>query len=113
MLDKIYNSLNRITALESGSIFVEFNQKNTAIADETYIEKITDKFINELTELFKSNEKLVNRAVMAHVLSGLPVFFNNIDEIQNYIYNSLSQCGDKAEKAAVVEILNQLRQEEM
>lgn len=112
MLDKIYNSLKRIMALESGSIFVEFNEVNNDIADEGYIEKVTEAFINELSEMFKKNEKIVNRAVMAHVISGLPVFFNNINEIQDYIYNSLSQCTNKAEKAAVTEIMRQLINEE-
>lgn len=112
MLDKIYRSLERIQLLESDSIFAGFEKKNSSEADGAYIAKVTDELITELKEFFKNNEKLVNRAVMAHVLSGLPVFFNNVDEIQEYIKNALAQCGDKAEKAAVTEIFRQLQADE-
>ncbi len=113
MLQKTYISLKQIMDLESGSIFVEFNEANSNIADDSYIEKITNELIDTLTCIFKDNQKLVNRAIMAHVLSGLPVFFNNIEEINNYITSSLSQCRDKAEKAAVIEIVIQMLEEEI
>lgn len=112
MLQEEYDSLKKITLLESGSVFVEFKEKNRNEADDKYIEQVTEQFIAELSELFKNNERLVNRAVMAHVLSELPVFFNNIDEIKDYIYNALSGCRDEAEKAAVVEILMHLKAED-
>lgn len=113
MLQKTYNSLKQIMDLESGSIFVEFSETNSNIADDSYIEKVTNELVQTLTSLFKNNPKLLNRAIMAHVLSGLPVFFNNIEEINNYISNSLSQCRDIAEKSAVIEILKQMIEEEI
>ena len=42
---------------------------------------------------------------MANTIDKLPVFFNNTDEIQNYINVSLMQCTDDAEAAATVEVL--------
>lgn len=111
MLEKVYTSLEHIASLESGSIFVEFNEKNTEPADESYIIKATETFIGQLKGFFGSHEKIINRAVMAHVLSGLPVFFNNVDEIQSYIKTALGQCSDTAEKAAVIEIMEQLQEE--
>ena len=113
MLEKVYNSLKRIMALESGSIFVEFYERNESEADQQYIEKVTEELTEQLSRFFAENEKLVNRAVMAHVLSGLPVFFNNTEEIKSYIYNSLNGCSDTAEKSAVTEILRQLQQEDI
>lgn len=113
MLEKVYNSLKRIMALESGSIFVEFYERNESEADQQYIEKVTEELTEQLSRFFAENEKLVNRAVMAHVLSGLPVFFNNTEEIKSYIYNSLKGCSDTAEKSAVTEILRQLQQEDI
>lgn len=107
-ISHLYNALDRIKALESGSIFVEFNEKEEGIADEKYIDEITNAMISELTDFFNGHERMLNRAVMAHILSGLPVFFGNAMEIQDYIYNSLSQCKDAAEKAAVIEILTTL-----
>lgn len=111
MLEKEYISLKHMSVFESGSIFVEFDEKNTSPADEAYINMVTERFILQLKDFFGKHEKLINRAVMAHVLSGLPVFFNNADEIQSYIYNSLNQCSDLAEKAAVSEIMEQLKEE--
>lgn len=111
MLEKEYTSLKHMAAYESGSIFVEFDEKNTSPADESYINMVTEQFIAQLKDFFGSHEKLINRAVMAHVLSGLPVFFNNVDEIKDYIYNSLNRCSDLAEKSAVLEIMEQIKEE--
>lgn len=111
-LDKMYNSLNIIRQLVSGSIFVEFD--NVINTDKADLEYIDDKFMSlkkEYEEFFKSNVKLVNRAVMAHVLSALPIFFNNADEIKDYIKQSISQCSDNAEKLACYEIFHSLMEE--
>lgn len=98
---------DRIGKLVSGSIFVEFkdNPEKHEIAGIEYVNEKESELERELTEFFNNNKKNVNRAVMAHVLSELPVFFNNVEEIKDYIYRSLSGCRDKAEKAAVVQIL--------
>jgi hypothetical protein len=75
-----------------------------------YIKEQSETLETELTELFKANQKIVNRSVMALILSRLPVFFNNITEIQDYVYHSLSGCTNKAEKSAVVEIVKCIMQ---
>ena len=59
-------------------------------------------------ESFKNMDVMVKRAVMAAVLSSLPVFFNNTEEIQGYINNSLMQCNDEAEQKAVVELVKMM-----
>ena len=38
----------------------------------------------------------------------VPVFFNNTEEIQDYINSSLIQCSDEAEKKAVVEVVRMI-----
>ena len=84
--------------------------------DEPDDSPVTDEYLNEqqtelirqFGHLFEQNEKTINRAVMSVILSELPVFFNNISELQDYIYNNLSICTDKAEKLACIEILNGL-----
>ena len=48
------------------------------------------------------------RAVMAKILSDLPVYFNSIDEIQNYIRGSFESCTDEAEKETCKELLEEL-----
>lgn len=47
---------------------------------------------------------------MSSVLSQLPVFFNNTDEICTYINLSLEQCSDEAEKMAVIEVMKMIMQ---
>ena len=71
-------------------------------------DECSHNFITELDILFKNSSQIINRAVMSTVLSQLPVFFNNVDEIQDYINSSLLQCSDKAEKMACVAIMNML-----
>ncbi len=103
-ISNLFVSLEKIALLVSGSIFVEFTKKDSSIADETYILKVTNELIALMQDFFGKNEKIVNRAVMAHTLAGLPVFFNNLDEISEFVSNGLKNCSDEAEKAAVIEI---------
>ncbi len=100
----LYDSLEKITLLVSGSIFVEFGKKDMSLVDEEYILKVTNELIDLMKDFFEKNEKIVNRAVMAHILAGLPVFFNNLEEISEYVSNGLRNCSDLAEKAAVIEL---------
>ena len=88
------------------------NSKEKAECLKKYIEEKYGQLEKQLTDLFDRSEKPVNRAVMAHILSELPVFFGNVEEIKNYVYRSLNACTDLAEKAAVVQILESMMQEE-
>lgn len=113
MLGAQYNSLKRISILESGSHFVEFDEKkDTTIAGEAYVMEKYEELCLRLKDFFANHNKLVNRAVMANVLASLPVFFNNVEEIQNYVYNSLNSCSDTAEKTACVEIFTSMMEED-
>lgn len=47
--------------------------------------RCAESLIDDLKIFFESASVPVRRAVMATLLSQLPVFFNNTDEIQNYI----------------------------
>lgn len=112
---EICDYFDRIRKLVSGSIFAEFYEspKRHEIADMEYISQKGEELERELTEFFGRNTKNVNRAIMAHILSELPVFFNNVEEIKDYIYYSLTSCKDSAEKAAVAEILTSMASEDL
>ncbi|WP_302626500.1 hypothetical protein [uncultured Eubacterium sp.] len=102
-----YDIVYKLPKLNSDSMFVDMNkEENETIAGEAYIEAEKNKLFEEYGRLFKENEKVINRAVMSAALSELPVFFHNISELQDFIYNTLSVCTDKAEKLACIEILN-------
>ena len=106
----MYADLEVIQKLQSGSDFVDITPKEyfDEIPDDSYADMTAEGFIKELDELFASKEVSVRRAVMAAVLSMLPVFFNNTEEIQDYINSSLIQCSDEAEKKAVVEVIKMI-----
>ena len=110
MLEKAYNALSIIFKLQSGSDFIALydSTDKQEIASNDYVDMAFNSLIAELETLFKDSSQIINRAVMSTVLSQLPVFFNNIDEIQRYINSSLIQCSDKAEKMACVEVMNLL-----
>lgn len=113
MLGAQYHSLKRISILESGSQFVEFDREvDHDIAGDEYIEVKYNQVVADLKDFFASHHKLVNRAVMANVLSSLPVFFNNVEEIQNYVYSSINGCADVAEKTACIEIFATMMEED-
>ena len=45
---------------------------------------------------------------MAKVLSVIPVFFNNKEEIKEYFLYALDRCSDETELLASVEIINEM-----
>ena len=118
MADNIYQGLFICENLLTDSLFVDlteiflvFDEKQEQ--EETFdIEEYLKEKQNELTEelicFFANNQKQVNRSVMALIISRLPVFFNNITEIQDYVYNSLSNCTNRAEKQASIEIIKSI-----
>ncbi|WP_124066387.1 hypothetical protein [Clostridium sp. E02] len=113
--DPDYVRALNVDRLLSGSGFVQLfevpcikKEEETGLVDRIYLEKETELFFKELEGVFSHESKLVVRAVMAKVLSDLPVYFNNIDEIQNYIRKNLESCLDLAEKVTCMELLEEL-----
>lgn len=114
--DPDYIKSVNIDRLLSGSSFAELktfkteivSEKEESLVDRFYLEKETGIYIKELEQFFSGTSKQVTRAVMAKVLSCLPVYFNSIDEIQAYIRGSLTSCLDEAEKETCKELLEEL-----
>ena len=115
--DADYIRSMNVDRLLSGSSFAELiieegretlSGEESAIVDKSYFDQQTEAYIQELEELFAEAPKPVVRAVMAKVLSDLPVYFNSIDEIQEYVRGSLSSCLDHAEKETCMELLEEL-----
>lgn len=107
-----YKKLAKLQVLASDSLFVELDaQYEDVIVDEKILESEKSKLIKEIGDLFSKNGKNINRAVMSTVLAQLPVFFNNISELQDYIYNTLKNCTDIPEKLACIEILHQIMED--
>lgn len=104
-----FRALRVCARLSSGSHFVPVDDtEEKGMAGEADIEAAYNDVFNELQDKFKKQPVIVNRAVMSIVLGSLPVFFNNVDEIQKYINVSLSQCRDMAERAACVTLIRMI-----
>ena len=106
-LEEQYHVVYKLPKLNSDSMFADMEKKeNLEPVDESYLKEQKEKVIEEYKALFAENDRMINRAVMSAVLSELPIFFNNISELQDYIYNTLSICMDKVEKLACIELIN-------
>jgi hypothetical protein len=106
-LVKEYQALDYVVKLQSGSDFVDLNKDQSLeeIAMDSFTDETCEKFIDELDQMFKTLPQIVRRAVMSTVISQLPVFFNNTQELQQYINLSLEQCHDAAERMAVIDVM--------
>ena len=77
-------------------------------ADEIYITSVYSGLYGELTDQFKKLPKIMNRAVMAKIVTMFPLFLREYQQLEEYIASSLGACTDEAEKLAFLEIMNDL-----
>ncbi|WP_394522156.1 hypothetical protein [Lacrimispora sp. JR3] len=119
--DPDYVKALNVDRLLSGSSFAELigpgfdseqKQEDGSLVDRAYLETEAGAYLKELEDVFSGSSKQVVRAIMAKVLSDLPVYFNSIDEIQAYISGSLESCLDQAEKETCKELLEELMDDE-
>lgn len=105
-LDSQMECLYIADKLCNNSIFINIHEeeKSHPVTSE-YLETQFNHLVTDLTELFKKHPQCINRAVMAATLSKLPVFFNNMQEVKEYMEQSLFQCKNASEKSAAKELL--------
>lgn len=113
MQEKIFESIYLIEKLQSSSLFIELDkdEDNSELVDNTYLSKCVNGLIEEFKVLFSDNKKVINRAVMSMVIAVLPVFFNNQEEIKEYINYSLEHCSSKSELTACKKLLEDIMEE--
>lgn len=107
-LERNFSDLEKVGDLLSSSIFIEFKEQCTKEVTEEMAEKETVQLVEELSALFHDNSIRFVRAVIASVISRMPVFFAGVEEISEYIQTSLELCKDIAEKKASYEILRDM-----
>lgn len=118
LADPDYVKACNVDLLLSGSSFMDLKKAaaecvyetggTQELVDRVYLEKTAGAYFSELDTVFSDTSRPVMRAVMAKVLSDLPVYFHSIDEIKAYIRGSLESCGDEAEKETCKELLEEL-----
>ncbi len=101
--------LKKIEKLLSASAFAPLSEEEAdreeQPADRAWIEEKGRQFCGQLEEAFAKMPRPVMRAVMANVLSQLPMNFQSVDELHKYVVGSLLSCTDFAEREASMEIL--------
>lgn len=112
MLEKQLVCLKISAVLLSGSLFADPDAKSSAEpADRAYLKEASDRLVEKLLAAFASQQTPHNRAMIAAVLSELPVFFNSQNEVMDYVRGSLSGCHETAEKAAGIRLMKRLMEE--
>lgn len=98
--------------LVSTSIFIDIDQDKQDVkdmdVDDELLETKTEELLNDMKELFKTKDRMYTRAVMANVLSELPVFFVNMNEVVEYVNTQISSCTNQNEKMACYAILSDI-----
>ena len=85
-----------------------FTEEMRKKAGRQFIEEQTAALISELETFLKSSSKPLARAVMAKLVTMVPLFIRDYNQLEEYIQNSLSSCSDVAEKLACIEIIRSL-----
>lgn len=115
--DRMYpadlSDMRLISILISNSSFAETAEdvSSDAPMESAEFERCLDRLTGELISKLKSVGKNYSRALMAHVFSVLPPHFSTQEELENYIFESLSGCTNTAEKLGLLDILNVLMEE--
>lgn len=109
-ISEIITSFKKCSLLTSTSIFAAFEQKqiNNTEVDDAIIQDRMNKLIEQFKELFSSKPKMYTRAVMANILSELPIFFTNMTEVVDYVHTQIAACKNENEKIACYAILTDM-----
>lgn len=112
-LTEFMDDLMKIVNLLSDSLFVDWERATEKkVADADYVRQCTEQLREELSQQFDQLSRPVKRAVTAQILEKMPLMFNNMQELEEYIRVNLFGCQDRAEKAVVMLLLQELMQEE-
>ncbi len=107
--DETDGDLKKMEILMSASEFAPLEEAGGEAepADREWVEEKSRQFCEDLEASFTGMPKAVMRAVMAGVLAQLPMTFRSVDELEEYIRESLLACTDYAEREACMELLAQ------
>lgn len=97
--------------LLSTSYFAQLEENEEEQADGACIQRTAETLCKELKEFFEGHEKELNRAVMANVLTRMPVIFKSPEEIKNYVEYTLKQCTNFSEKEISKRLILSLMEE--
>lgn len=94
-----------VSELLSDSLFIELDKGAEEKIDASYVQSAANQLFDELTEKFSHVSRPLKRAIMGQILGKLPIMFQSVEEIEQYIRVNLMGCTDKAEKGIVLTML--------
>ena len=105
--------VRKVTSLLSTSSFMSLTEELAPEGEKIRrskgaVEEMCQSFIEELDASWKTMPKIVVRAVMARLLSALPLFFTSVEELKGFVLGSLTACSDQAEKAVCADLIRQI-----
>lgn len=111
---ELSEALRKTGLLLSGSSFVELEQAagDSAEVTENMLDEEIQKFFQELSRLWDGMPRVTVRAIMARILSSLPVCFNSVPELEAYVKSSLESCTDMDEKTISMELIRTIMVDE-
>lgn len=108
-LQAAFTSLHEMSLLSSNSVFAPLQAESVEeVVTAEMAEAETEKLIGELKEMFAGQNRLMRRAIMSETLEKLPTFFTSVQEIADYVIQSLNQCDDAAEKYASKQLIRDM-----
>lgn len=106
--DETDADLKKMEILLSASEFAPLEEKTAESepADREWVEEKGRQFCEDLEASFQGMPRPVTRAVMAGILAQLPMVFQSVNELEEYVRESLLYCTDYAEREACMELLS-------
>jgi hypothetical protein len=110
-LTKTIEDMKKCSKLMTASLFMDLEDKESMIVDESMIQEKLEELVGLFKDMFKKSQKVYQRAVMANVLSEMPVFFNDVAEVSEYIRTQITSCKNESEKMACYAILSDIMED--
>lgn len=112
-LTRFMDDIMKVVNLFSDSLFIDLEHvAGKETADSDYVRQCTERLLQELSLQLSQLSRPVKRAVVGQLLEKMPIIFSNMQELEEYIRVNLFGCQDRAEKAVVMLLLQELMQEE-
>lgn len=108
-LTEVFEYLKTCALITSTAIIGEVKSYEQFFAvDTAYIENAVAKLETHFKSVFETVDRMKKRSMMALTIGSLPVVFDSMEEVEDYIVYTLDSCRDVAEKAASMNLLRQM-----
>ena len=108
-LTEVFEYLKTCALITSTAIIGEVKPyEQFFTVDAAYIENAVTQLETHFKSVFETVDRMKKRAMMALTIGSLPVVFDSMEEVEDYIVYTLDSCRDVSEKAASMNLLRQM-----